>query len=89
DFEFQELVKVRLYYPHRYHGVNKEGQPVYIKRLGNTHPGKLMNVTTIDRYLKYHVQEFEKALTEKFPACSVATKRRICSRTSILDVQGL
>ncbi|GAB2261296.1 hypothetical protein Droror1_Dr00002293, partial [Drosera rotundifolia] len=89
DFEFQELVKVRLYYPHRYHGVDKEGQPVYIKRLGNTHPGKLMNVTTIDRYLKYHVQEFEKALTEKFPACSVATKRRICSRTSILDVQGL
>ncbi|KAF9602436.1 hypothetical protein IFM89_027565 [Coptis chinensis] len=89
DFKFEEYKEVKKCYPHGFHGVDRYGRPLYIERIGMVDLNRLLQVTTIDRFLKYHIAEQEKTLNVRYPACSVAAKKHVASITSILDVKGV
>lgn len=89
EFKFEEFNEVKKCYPHGFHGVDKYGRPVYIERIGSVDLNRLLEVTTIERFVKYHVSEQEKTLDWRYPACSLAAKKHIASTVSILDVKNV
>ncbi|KAL7182770.1 hypothetical protein ACSBR1_041448 [Camellia fascicularis] len=89
EFKFEEYKEVKKCYPHGFHGVDKYGRPLYIERVGMVDLNAFLQITTIDRLMKYQVSEQEKTLNWRYPACSVSAKKHIASTTSILDVKGV
>ncbi|XP_058009535.1 phosphatidylinositol/phosphatidylcholine transfer protein SFH11 isoform X2 [Hevea brasiliensis] len=88
-FKFEAYAEVKKCYPHGYHGVDRYGRPIYIERIGMVDLNILLQATTIENFVRYHVSEQEKTLNLRLPACSIAAKRHIASTTSILDVKGV
>ncbi|XP_065862243.1 phosphatidylinositol/phosphatidylcholine transfer protein SFH11 [Euphorbia lathyris] len=89
ELKFEEYSKVKKWYPHGYHGVDKYGRPLYIERIGMVDFNIINEVSSIERFVKYHVSEQEKTLNLRFPACAVSAAKHIASTTSILDVKGV
>eukprot|EP00899_Mesostigma_viride_P008693 jgi/Mesvir1/17825/Mv12919-RA.1 len=89
DFEYPEKDQVKKFYPHGHHKTDKRGHPIYIEHVGRLDVKSLMEVTDMDRLLRYHVQEWERLLKVKFPACSRAAGRRIEQSFTILDLKEM
>lgn len=65
-----------------------QGRPIYIQHLGQVNIKKIYEVTTEERMLKFHVQEYERCIQYIMPACSKVAGRHIEQTFAILDVKG-
>ena len=65
-----------------------QGRPIYIQHLGQINVKKIMELTTDERSLRFHVQEYERCARYIMPACSKAANRHIEQTFAIIDVKG-
>lgn len=89
EFFFDERDAFLTLYPQGYHMTDKVGRPIYIQHLGQINVKALQTVTTVERMVKYHVQEYERALKYIFPACSKVAHCHIDQTLTILDLKGV
>lgn len=70
------------------HGVGRQGRPIYIQHLGQINMKKMYEVTTEERMLKFHVQEYERCARYIMPSCSIVAGRHIDQTFAIIDLKG-
>eukprot|EP00963_Diacronema_lutheri_P001597 scaffold102_cov340-Pavlova_lutheri.AAC.54 len=88
-FRFEEEQAFLRVYPQGYYKTDKQGRPIYYQKLGGVTWKKLTAVTTVERFLKYHIREYEKLVRYKFPACSMRSGRHIDQTLTILDLRDV
>ncbi len=71
-----------------YHKTDKMGRPVYIQHLGKIDIVTIKQITTEDRMIKFHIQEWERCIKQILPVCSKLQGRNIDQTFGIMDVKG-
>ena len=66
-----------------------QGRPIYIQHLGSIDMKRLLEFTTEERMIKFHVQEYERLCRYILPACSKVAGRHIDATFTILDLKGV
>lgn len=89
DFHFHERDAFLTLYPQGYHKTDRLGRPIYIQHLGQINVKAIAKVTTEDRMLKFHIQEYERAMRYIFPACSLLTGQHVSQTLAIMDLKGV
>lgn len=88
DFTFTEREHYLQVYPQGYYMTDKIGRPMSIQHLGKIDPKRIKEITTEERMVMYHVQEYERFLTHIAPVCSRVHGRHIDKIFVIMDVKG-
>jgi hypothetical protein len=88
DFDFKERDQYLSVYPQGYYNTDKHGRPMTIQHLGQVKPKRINEITTEERMVKYHIQEYERFLKKMAPVCSELAGRHIDQSFAVLDVKG-
>jgi hypothetical protein len=79
---------IKEMYPHTYHGLAKDGSPVYIERIGQL-PPTFFEQISVDDFVQYFMYQSEVQSQMILSAASLAQGTLIDKVTVILDFEGL
>jgi len=65
-----------------------QGRPIYIQLLGKIDISTLKQITSEERMIKFHIQEYERCGKIIMPICSSLRGRQIDQTFGIMDVKG-
>ncbi|GIX63327.1 phosphatidylinositol/phosphatidylcholine transfer protein [Babesia caballi] len=80
--------RVREFFPHGYHGVDRMGRPVYIERMGQGSCSKLLQHMSTDQLTRYYVQRYEYLTHVMMPAASIQYGKPVEQLLTIVDLRG-
>jgi hypothetical protein len=88
-FELVEIDKLKVFYPHGFHKVDKKGRPIFIDLLGEIKIEETLKITSLDKLIMYQISKQEKLMNEIFPMCSQNVNKYIGQTLTIVDVKKL
>jgi len=89
DLNFTERSQFHKHYPEGFFCTDRDGRPVYVQQPGNIDTEELWKFTTLDRSIRYHISQQEKAVKKIGPACTIKAGKDRFQSVVIIDMDGV
>eukprot|EP00918_Siedleckia_nematoides_P066970 GHVU01145677.1.p1 GENE.GHVU01145677.1~~GHVU01145677.1.p1 ORF type:complete len:333 (-),score=73.29 GHVU01145677.1:675-1673(-) len=86
--EYKNAGLLRRNYEHGYHGVDKQGRPIYIDRIGSVNVTTLLNEVTEQEVIDIWIQEYEHLVHVILPACAKQNSDSPAKTLTIVDMKN-
>ena len=89
EIAFPNTDKIKIFYPHNFHSITKDGNPILIQNLGELKINDINRILPNELLDKYIIKNLEILNKKIFPACSVTYNKNIDKVFCIVDLLGL
>ena len=86
-YDYKEELEVLSLHPRSYHKTDKLGRPIHYELLANLNMGEVLELTSIDRIIKYNVKKIDYVMHTYFPICSKKVNRNVYQTVNITDMK--
>lgn len=83
------VAMIKRHYPHGWHGLCKQGRPVYIESLGQLNIKSLFELLSLDEMVRYLMLDTETSMLHRFPITSLLGGKLITNSTMVFDLHGV
>jgi hypothetical protein len=85
-----EIEKIKMQFPHSWHGYAKDGRPVYVEWMGNVDVSLIeKDIASKEGLIKYHSAKQEFSRRKILAEASIRANRRIDKCIAIIDLKNL
>ena len=89
NYIFKEKYKLQLLFPHGFHKVTKDGNPLYFQIMGQLNPDELFKLGSPEEITKYSVKIYEILERDYFKLCSQIKGSYIHGVFNVIDFKGI